>query len=271
MARVACVQSNVLFGDPHANAKVAAAHLEALAAQGVKFAVFPEAFLTGYCVASHEAAQAIAIPAHHESIRHIQSAVDRLDMMAIVGFAERFGDALYNSAALLEPGREERIYRKVHLPCIGLDRFVEPGNEIEIFETAIGKIGILICFDLRIPEAARTLALKGADILCVPTNWPVGAEASSTHFTPSRAAENGVFVLAANRVGDENGFHFIGRSKICATDGSMIMEAGDRECVLIADIDPALSRNKTRVVIPGEYETNAFSCRRPELYRVLSE
>src|SRR5579885_2339616 len=113
--KLACVQSNVVFNDPAANTANAIAEFDRLKQQGVEFVVFPEAFLTGYCVDTPEKAAEIAISAESSYIQDLKAACERLDMMAVIGFAEK-GDRLYNSAVLIEPGKSPRIYRKSHLP-----------------------------------------------------------------------------------------------------------------------------------------------------------
>ncbi len=267
--KIACVQANVTYGDPASNAAAAIAKLEALAIDGVDLAVFPEAFITGYCVDSAAEARRIAID--RSELEPIQQATDRLGIVVIIGFAERAGEHVTNSAALIEPHREVRIYRKSHLPELGLDKFVRPGDELPVFDTALGRIGILICFDLRIPEASRVLALTGAELIALPTNWPEGAETSAEHVAIARAAENRVFVATCNRVGLENGFRFIGRSKIVHPSGKVVAAAGTDEAVIVAEIDLSEARVKRNVMIPGLYETTVFASRRPELYEAITE
>ncbi len=271
--RVACVQADVVYGDPAANTARAVAELRRLAAEGVHLAVFPEAFLTGYCVECADDAQSIAIAGDGLSAQAstLQGVVEETGIVAVVGFAERDGERVRNSAALFEPGVPVRVYRKVHLPELGLDKFVQPGDELPVFDTRAGKIGILICFDLRPPEAARVLALRGAEIIVLPTNWPVGAEVSAEHISIARAAESRVFVATCNRIGEENGFRFIGRSKIVSPAGRVLAAAGDGEETILADIDLAEAREKRTVGIPGRYETTVFDSRRPDLYEVLLE
>jgi predicted amidohydrolase len=148
---------------------------------------------------------------------------------------------------------------------------VRRGSALPVFSTAIGNIGVLICYDIRFPEAARTLGLDGADIITLPTNWPEGAEVSPTYMVPARAAENRVFVVSTNRVGVENGFRFIGRSAIHDITGAPITAAAGEETVLIADIDVARARVKRVVIVPGKYETDTDAARYPEMYgRVVS-
>jgi predicted amidohydrolase len=283
--RVACVQAGVVFGDPGANARRCVGELGGLKERGVDLAVFPECFLTGYCVSSFDGAREIAIPRGHESLGLIQEACERLDVLCVVGFGEvaddpseaiqnpkskiQNGAVLHNAAALFEPGKEPRYYRKTHIPELGLDKHVTAGDELPVFETRLGKIGVLICFDQRVPEAARVLALKGAELIVLPTNWPEGAETSADTMCIARAAENRVFYAACNRMGSEQGFRFIGRSKIIDPSGKVLAAAGDGEEVLVADIDLAEARVKRSVVKPGVYEWTVFECRRPKLYGEL--
>lgn len=267
--RIACVQADVSFRDPQANLSKAVAKLEELAANSVDLAVFPEAYLTGYCVDSQSEADTLGI--ERDAIEPMQSACNRLGILAVVGFAERCGSHNFNGAALLEPGREPRFYRKVHLPHLGLDRFVRAGDELNDFDTKLGRIGILICYDLRPPEASRALALAGAELIVLPTNWPKGAETSAEHIAIARAAENGVFVATCDRVGKENGFEFIGLSKIIDPSGHVLAAAGAGEETIWADVDLAAARNKRVVNIPGKYEIDVMACRRPELYGALQD
>lgn len=269
--RLACVQANVTYADPNTNARKAVETLERLKGDGVEFAVFPEAFLTGYCVDSRAEAERIAINRDDAALSLIRDAANRLDISVVVGYAVADDGELYNEVALMEPGVRDRYYRKSHLPELGYDKFVVAGDELAVFDTRHGRIGLLICFDLRPPEAARVLALKGAELIILPTNWPNGAQVSAEHVSIARASENRVFIATCDRVGTENGFSFIGLSKIIAPNGKVLAEAGSDEEIIVADIDLAEARIKRNVVIPGKYEMTVFDSRRPELYGVLSE
>ncbi|MBX3119460.1 MAG: carbon-nitrogen hydrolase family protein [Fimbriimonadaceae bacterium] len=272
--RVACCQLTVAFNDPQTNADRVCATVRELSKKGVELAVFPECFLTGYAAASAEEARSIAISeTDHPVHTQIQAVVEETGIVAIVGFAGIDSeDKLRNTAGLYEPGMPMRRYRKAHLLCLGYDRFDEAGDELEVFDTKVGRIGILICYDLRPPEAARVLTLKGAEIICLPTNWPIGAEVSAQSGSISRAAENRVFMATADRVGQEKGTTFIGHSRIIAPSGQILAAADHRdEAIVIADCDLAQARQKHVVNIPGEYELDVIACRRPELYGVLGE
>ena len=252
---LALVQTDVVHGDPEANLAAVLAHRERLV--DVDLVVFPECAITGYAARDAEEARRLAVEA---------SFLDPLIGKGIlVGALQREGDLVHNVATLFLPDGSRHEYRKTHLPFMGADRFCAAGERLEPVETPWGRLGVLVCFDLRFPEAARTLALKGADLLVVPTNWPQGAEVSADHIAIARAAENRVFVATCNRVGEERGFRFIGRSKIVGIDGAVLAAAEGGESTLVADLELALARQKRRVVIPGEYETDAFA-RRKDLY-----
>lgn len=269
MAKIACVQMDVAFGQLEVNVHNCIEHLQNLAAQGVELAVFPECALTGYCVDSKAMAETIAID--KACLAPIQAACNQHNIICVVGFAEMSASILYNTAALIEPFREPRYYRKSHLPELGYDKFVQPGDSIDVFETRIGRIGIAICFDLRGPETCRVLGIKGADLICLPTNWPNGAQISANVLAPARAVENRVFLAACNRVGHENGFDFIGLSGIYGITGNLIAKAEEFEQVLVADVELETARNKRITNVPGKYEMTVFESRRPELYDSLVE
>ena len=267
--RLACCQLNVAFNDPAANARKVVETLESLKSKGVEFAIFPEAFLTGYCVECQTDAQKISITRDDAPLQIIRAAVEKTGITTIVGFAESRHNALYNTAVLMERGEKDRFYSKTHLPELGYDKFVRGGDDLPVFETKHGRVGILICFDLRPPEAARVLALKGADLIALPTNWPEGAQVSAEHVAIARASENRVFLATCDRVGTEKGFSFIGLSKIISPTGKVLAAAGKGEEIITADIDLAEARIKRNVVIPSKYEMTIFESRRPELYDVL--
>ena len=280
--KVACAQLDVAFGQPQINADKAVKTLRECKAQGVELVVFPECFLTGYCVSDQQGAQDISLDVTSRNGSDVSTCPKEvscvweecmeLGIFAVVGLAVGIRGDCWNAAVLMDPGGELKIYHKVHLPELGFDKFAWPGSRLPVFETDLGKIGILICFDLRIPEAARTLALKGAELIVLPTNWPVGAFAGPAFMAAARAAENRVFLAACNRVGSENGFDFIGQSGIYSVTGTTLAKASeDKEEVIMADIDLAEARVKRTVIRPGEFETTVFDARHPELYGVITE
>ena len=260
--RAASVQMDVAFDDPSKNIARIVEHIEQLAHKGVQLAVFPECAVTGYCVSSEEEAERIGVGV--QDLDAVRAAARQHQMVVIVGFAEK---GLYNTAVLFDSDAAPLIYRKTHIPELGYDKFANTGDSLDVFETSVGRIGSLICFDVRHPEAARSLGLRGADIIALPTNWPTGADISADNLCIARAVENKVFVITANRVGSENGYAFIGKSKIIAPSGQVLDGAhGNEEAVLVAELDLSIARNKRNVTVPGKHETTILESRRPELY-----
>ncbi len=272
MTRVAAVQMDVHIGENRKNAARILEKLSVAASEGAELVVFPECATSGYCYDSVDAAMPFAEEDDGAFVREFAAACQGEGVTAIAGFLERHGSAISNSAVLATPDGGARVYRKTHLPTLGIDRYVEPGAALPVFDTPVGKVGILICYDVRFPETARSLGLSGADIIAVPTNWPTGAESSPDFITRARAWESRVFVVAANRVGVERGRKFIGRSQVVAPSGGILLEAGpDDEAILYCDIDVSEARQKAIVHEPGEWEMDITTDRRPELYSVLTD
>jgi 5-aminopentanamidase len=134
------------------------------------------------------------------------------------------------------------------------------------------RIGMNICYDGSFPETARILMLLGADVVVLPTNWPEGAQSTVKYLIQARALENTIYYAACNRIGQERGFRFIGKSRIVDVSGDLLAASdGDEPAILYADIDPARARDKRIVKIPEVYELHRTNDRRPDLYGVLCE
>jgi 5-aminopentanamidase len=261
------------LGECARNLETCIAQLERAAAAGCRLVVLPECAISGYMFASDEDAARTAEPIRGPTTEALERVCARLDLHCVAGLLERDGDRLRNTAVLVGPEGLLGRYRKTHLPCLGVDRFVVPGEDPpDVFETPLGRIGIEICYDLRFPELTRALALRGAEIVVHPTNWPAAVRPLADFLTRARAAENRVFLLTANRVGSEGGTKFFGRSQVVDPLGTRLVEAGEeREELVVAEIDPAEAREKDLVIVPGEYELHLFGDRRPELYGALVE
>ena len=264
--RAAVAQIDPKLGEVAHNLELCLARIEEAAAEGVDLVVLPECALPGYVFESLEEALPFAESIPGPSTEILAAAAARHGIHVVCGMLERDGDRLYNAAPLVGPDGLVGSYRKTHLPFLGVDRFVTPGDEIAVFDTKIGRIGIEICYDLRFPEVTRILALAGADVVAHPTNFPLAARIQTEINTLARAAENRVFLLTANRVGKERSGEFCGWSQIVDPYGRRLAEAdGVEETLLVADLDLRQARDKD-YVIPGEYELYLFGDRRPELY-----
>lgn len=269
--RIAAVQCDPRRGDLRGNRERMLQRLEEAAASGAQLVVFPECALSGYVFDSAEEALPFAETVPGETTETFAAACRRLNVYAVVGLLERDGDTLYNSAFVVGPAGLIANYRKCHLPVLGIDRFVGSGDALPLIELPFARIGILICYDIRFPEAARALALRGADVIVVPTNWPEGAESAPEFLTRARAWENRVYVVACNRVGVEQGVRFIGRSQIVSPGGAFLAQAeGDTETIVMAEIEPAQARQKKLVIVPGVFELDPVGGRRPDLYGDLT-
>lgn len=235
--------------------------------------VFPEAALTGYVFRSLEEAVPVAEPIPGPSTFAIAEGCRELGVYAALGLLENDGDSYYNAAVLVGPGGLIGKYRKLHLPYLGIDRFVKPGNlPPAVYETELGRIGLAICYDLDFPEYARVLALLGAQLIVTVTNWPDDIEFIPDHLVPTRARENIVNLVAVNRAGVERGVRFIGRSRFVDCAGSVLAEGAHWvPDFIVADLDLNAADQKHRVVVPGELEVDMLKDRRPEFYGRLVE
>jgi len=269
--KVAVAQIEPKLAEKERNLEACLAKLDAAAAEGAELLVLPECALPGYMFDSAEEALPFAEEIPGPSTETLERESRRLGMHVVCGLLERDGDALRNSAVLVGPDGLVGTYRKTHLPFLGVDRFVVPGDELNVYDTPLGRIGVEICYDLRFPEVTRTLALKGADIVAHPTNFPMAAKLQTELITVARAAENRIYLLTANRVGKERWGEFCGWSQIVDPFGKRLAEAGEtEEALLVADVELEKARDKD-YVIPGEYELYLFGHRRPELYGALVE
>ena len=265
---VAAVQIAPVLGDSRTNAGNCLLRLHECADRGVDLVVFPECCLTGYAYDSLDEVRSAAEKVSGETVQSLVEVCRSRRIGAVVGFLEMDDDRVYNTVALIEPDGGMTTYRKTHLPLLGGDRFVCPGQgPLSVADTIWGRVGLLVCYDMRFPEPARVLALLGAQVILQPTNLPRGGEAHADFILRTRACENRVWVVSANRVGTDAGFTFIGRSQIIAPTGEVVAEASaTEEEVIAATIDLSLASQKDLVNAPGSYEMHLMADRRPELY-----
>lgn len=271
--RVAACQIDPQLGEVEANlARIARAVADAAAA-GAVLAVLPEAAVTGYAFASLDEGRTVARRAGVVAAEVIAGLAESHRLTVICGTLEAQGDEVFNAALISTPDGQRYTYRKMHLPFLGVDRFATPGPDApSVVEVGGLRIGVLICYDLRFPEAARMCALDGADLIALPTNWPVGVDFHPGLFAPARAAENHCYLLACDRVGTERGTTFMGRSLLIDYDGHQLAVASDTdEELLIGEIDPEAARQTHVRRRPGEHEWDTIADRRPGLYRRLLE
>jgi len=218
----------------------------------------------------------------HESMQRVFDAAADHRMALILPFGEKDGRHYYNSCAVVDKnGKQLGVYRKTHIPAIlpsdlpggtgSYEKFYfSPGTEFPVFDLAGTKIGIQICYDRKYPEGSRLLALKGAEILFMPICAATYGETKLRDKTwevplQARAYENGVYVVAVNRAGDEKGRKHMGRSMIVDPIGAEIIAeaSSDEPQLLVATVDLDHVA-KAQISLPW------WRDRRPELYRELA-
>jgi len=271
--RVAACQIDPQLGEVDRNLERIERAVAEAAEAGAVLAVLPEAAVTGYAFNSLDEALPVARRAGAVAADRLAALAAKHAMTVICGTLEALGDEIFNTALLMTADGRRFAYRKMHLPFLGIDRFATPGPDApSVVEVNGLRIGVLICYDLRFPEAARMCALDGADLIALPTNWPVGVNFHPGIFAPARAAENHCYLLASDRVGIERGVTFIGRSLLIDYDGNQLAVASDtEEALLIGEIDPEAARQTHVRRRPGEHEWDTMADRRPGLYRRLLE
>ena len=258
--KVGFVQFSPVFGDKKHNLDRVSSLMADIHADLI---VLPELFNTGYTFLSKEELTSLAEPADSgETYTHMQTLAQAKNCCFAYGFAENNEGAIYNSAALVAPDALIGVYRKNHL-FFEEKKIFTPGNlGFPVFHYKNTTLGMLVCYDWIYPEAMRTLSLKGAQIIlhCANLVMPYCPEAHKT-----RAVENHVFVILANRSGTEqrNGkeYRFIGLSEIVSPTGQILVQTQQDECVEVLDIDTAQALDKRM----NEYN-DLFADRREDIY-----
>jgi predicted amidohydrolase len=257
--RIGFVQFNPSFGNKGENYRTIEHLVEDMRADVL---VLPELFNTGYAFLSKDELAELAEPLPGETSEFMQALAKKTKCALAYGFAERAGDLYYNSMVFMTGSGITASYRKSHL--FFEERFLfQPGDTgFQVFEHEHVKFGLVICWDWIYPEAIRTLALKGAQIILQAANLvtPYCPDAMVT-----RAVENRVFIVTADRAGDEirgdKNFHFIGMSQVIAPNGEILVRLHEEARAQAVEIDPALALNKKMNI-----HNDLFADRRDDFY-----
>ena len=267
--RVACAQIAPRVGDLEGNRQLTRDAVRDGAAAGARIVVLPELATSGYVFESAEEARACAEPADGPALSGWSEEAG--DAVVVGGFCELGADGLlYNSAAVVDASGVLAVYRKIHL----WDRerlFFDPGSEpAPVIETAWGRIGVGVCYDLNFPELARGLALAGADLVALPANFPRfprpdGERPMEVTLAMATAHLSHVFVAICDRCGPERGVEWVGGSVVCDERGWVLAgpPAGFGAGLVVADCDLARAREKA-----WNERNDVFGDRRPGLYRL---
>lgn len=258
--KAALIQMDVVLGDVDANRDKARALIVQGLEAGASLFVLPEMWTTGYKLSE---IHLLGEPEDGPSVSMLREIARDNGVEIIAGsIAETCGGKVYNTAYAI--GRDGGIvskYRKMHL--IGLmdeEKYISPGDSKCLFPMSFGLAGMIICYDLRFTELPRALALAGSRVLFVPAEWPAARGSHWSALNTARAIENQQFVIAVNRVGQDENNTFFGNSMVINPWGEVLVQGSATvEQVLVVDIDfPAVDEIRSRMPV--------FADRRPEYY-----
>lgn len=243
--RIGFLQFAPVFGDITRNVDVALTRLEKVDADVM---VLPELFASGYQFISAEEVHRLSEPVPDgPTTKRLLDVAKARSMTIVAGLPERSGHRCFNSAVAVTPNGLLGCYRKTHL-FFEETLFFAPGDTgFQVWDIGAAKLGVMICFDWFYPEAARTLALRGAEIIAHPSNLVLPHCPDSM---VTRCLENRVFSVTANRIGSEargekEPLTFIGSSEVVTPSGRILHRASrDQEELIVVDIDPSEARNK---------------------------
>jgi predicted amidohydrolase len=231
---------------------------------GADLIVLPELCNSGYNFESHQQAwETSESIGQSVFIQYLEGLCQQHDCHIVSGFNERDAGRLYNSAVLVGPQGYVGQYRKLHLFMNEKDHF-EPGDVgLPVYDIGWCKVGMLVCFDWIFPEAWRVLALRGADVICHPSNLVLPGLAQQA--IPIHALTNRLYIVTANRIGTEGDLTFTGLSTIASPKGKVLAQASPTEeqvCLAEADINLARDKHVTT-------RNHLFADRRPQEYSLL--
>ena len=260
--KISLAQMDVVLGKPDENLAKARDMAERAARQCSDIIIFPELWSTGYDL---ENAAAYSTPTHKGIFAEMASLAREYSIHVSGSCLSLLESGQFgNTAVFLNPdGKILGEYTKTHL--FGLmdeHKYLSAGDRLIIVDTPWGKAGLAICYDLRFPELFRSYALAGARIVFLPAEWPHPRLAHWEILLRARAIENQMYIVACNRVGVSKNTHFCGHSCIISPWGEMVIEAGEDEEILTAEIDVD-KVDQVRARIP------VFADRRPKVYEAI--
>jgi len=228
------IQFNIAVGSIDENQQKAFSALRRAADGGAQLAVLPEMWSCGY---DYRNLKALAGKTP-QVLEKWQEHSARLQLVCVGSLPELTAGAIYNTAYLIDRGELIGSYRKLHLfSTMGEDRFLAAGDSTLVAETSAGRLGIAICYDLRFPELFRKLALEGAEIICIPAEWPKPRQEHWRTLLRARAIENQLFIAAANCCKVQGKLDFFGLSQLISPLGNILASAEEEETELIATFD----------------------------------
>lgn len=284
MTTLAAVSAN-FTRDLEQNYALIAALADEARERGVDFLALPEAAIGGYLSSLGNHGDTVktttrslppAIRADGPEIRRVQQLAG--DLVVAIGFCELAddGETRYNAAALLDGGQVYGVYRKVHQP-LGEGMSYSAGDRYDVHETPAGRIGLQICYDKAFPEAARMMALDGAQIIASLSAWPAARTATAENlqedrwtyrfnqFDIARALDNQVFWVAANQSGTFGSLRYVGNAKVVDPGGNILATTLLGSGMAVADVDVDTTFRAMRA---GMFHLRD---RRPDVYGPLTD
>ncbi|MCL5951432.1 MAG: carbon-nitrogen family hydrolase [Chloroflexi bacterium] len=255
---IALAQMDIVLGEPMQNLERARARIDEASERGADVVVLPELWGSAYDL---EHAAAHATPLESGLFADIAIAAQEQHIAVVGSLLEASEGRVYNTATFVDArGVCRGVYRKLHLvPMLEEDKYLTPGEEAAVFDTAFGLCGLAVCYDLRFPELWRHYAIGGAVLVFLPSEWPTPRLSHWRTLVPARAIENQIFIAATNRVGSGKGERFGGHSMIVNPWGEMLAEGDEHEGLLVASIDlDEVQETRRRVPV--------FRDRRPQVY-----
>lgn len=252
----AAIQFTVKQGDVDANLAYVRAALPRVAAQEANLAVLPEMWSSGF---AYKNLNELALRTQG-IVEELLELSRKLKLVIVGSMPEPNGDKVFNTIYVVDNGTLAGVYRKIHLfSLLGEDRAFSGGDSWLLADTSIGKVGVIICYDLRFPELSRRLAVEGAQVICVPAQWPKPRQEHWRTLLRARAIENQLFVVSCNTCGMVGKLDFFGMSMIIDPKGELLGEMGEQEGEIVAPLD-LQAMSDWRAQIP------CFDDRKPELY-----
>ena len=274
MTRVCCQQLDPVVGDLDGNRERALAAIDEGVQLGAEVIVLPELVTSGYVFESAEELESLAIAPDHEILREWADLAHRHGVIVAGGFAERGADGrIYNSAAVIDADGLRAVYRKLHLWDREKLWFQAGEQPPPVIDTSVGRLSVIVCYDVEFPELTRMVALAGTQLLLVPTNWPLGPRPDRERpaevvIAMAAARGNRMAVACADRTGIEREQPWTGCSTVIGADGWVAAEKAGADALTLGpvtaelDLDLALDKRYTELA-------DAFADRRPSLYGAL--
>ena len=267
--KIALAQITCKRADKKENLKKIENFVEKAKNQSADLVVFPELSLTGYVVRDQIYELAETIPG--SSTQVIEKIAEKTQTYIVFGIpelSEKTQATIYNTAVLVGPKGYIGKYRKMYLPTHSVfeeKRYFRPGYQAAAFDTEIGKIGLIICYDIFFPEVSRLTRLKGAQLIVCISASPAVRKTFFEILTAARAIENTAFLAYVNLVGIENGLQFWGGSRLIAPNGKVLAKAKyDQEDLVICDVNYS-------DIKPIETFVPTLKDLRPELFDALKK